>query len=475
MRLFVLIASLLIAGSSQAQEYARPTVDVPKQWSQPLPASSSHDLDILRDWWRTFNDSSLTSLVGWAIESNLDLKTALSRVAEARAARGIAGSALKPSFGTSEGYTRVRGGIAQGLTSITSSGSGPSRSSLITPTDTEVYQIGFDSSWELDLAGGLRKSVKAANADLRAAEYAQKDVRVSVSAEVGRNYMLLRGAQRRLAILRENIALQEDTVRLTEARRNAGLSPELDLIRAHALLGETQAEAPPIEAEIDRAAHALAVLVGHSPGDLPRDLILEKPLPDFPKSLVTVAPAEVLLQRPDLRRSAAEIAAAAARVGVARADLYPRLTLAGLIGRQATDPSGLTLGIGNFFSLGPVVRLPLFTGGRIRSNIAVQDARWQQANLRYEASVLNALAEVEDALGDLQREEMRKDQLRSAEAQNREAVSLTRELYSKGLGDYLAVLDAQRELLATETQLAQSETGVLLDLIRLYKSMGGGW
>jgi outer membrane protein, multidrug efflux system len=269
MRAFIILASLLVAAAPvQAQKYQRPRVDVPAEWSQGLPASGPADIESLRDWWRTFNDSTLTSLVGSAIESNLDLKTAVARIKEARAARGVAGSALKPSIGTSEGYTRVRGGIAQGLTPRGAS-AGTARSSLITPFETNVFQIGFDSSWELDLAGGLRQSVKVADADIRTAEESENDIRVWVSAEVGRNYMALRGAQRRLAIVKENISIQEDSVRLTEARRNAGLAPELDLIRANAQLRETRAGAPPLEAEIDRAIHALAVLAGTAPENLP--------------------------------------------------------------------------------------------------------------------------------------------------------------------------------------------------------------
>ena len=162
-------------------------------------------------------------------------------------------------------------------------------------------------------------------------------------------------------------------------------------------------------------------------------------------------------------------------MGAARSDLYPKLTLAGLVGRQATEASNFGLGIGNFFSLGPALRLPIFTGGRIRSNIAVQDARLRQAQTGYESAVLRALADVENALSATRREKERLEHLLAAEGQNRDAVSLTRELYSKGLGDYLAVLDAQRQSLATQQELAQSQTAVLLDMVALYKALGGGW
>ncbi len=414
--------------------------------------------DDLRTWWESFHDPVLASLVSRALDSNLDLKTAASRVDEARAARGVAKSALGPSLGASAGYTRVRGGIAQGLR---------------TPYDTEIFQGAADSSWEVDLFGGLRKGVNAATADLAAAEAARAGVRIAVAAEIAGNYMSLRGTQQRLVIVQENIALQRDSLALTESRRNAGLAPALDVIRAEAQLRQTEAEAPPLEAETDRAIHALAILSGKRPTALVQELAPAAPLPGLPA--LQEIPADLLRRRPDLLRAEAEVNAEAARTGAARAERYPKLVITGLIGRQATDAPALTLGASNFFSVGPAIRLPIFTSGRIRSNIKVHEARWDQAMTSYESAVLKALAEVEDALSLLHREKTRHEDLRAAEGRSREAVSLTRELYSKGLGDYLAVLDAQREFLAIQQQRLQSETSAALDAVTLYKSLGGGW
>jgi NodT family efflux transporter outer membrane factor (OMF) lipoprotein len=310
---------------------------------------------------------------------------------------------------------------------------------------------------------------------LKAAREAQNAARVTLVAEVGRNYMTLRGAQRRLAIVLENISLQQDSLKLTEARRNAGLAPELDVIRAAAQLSQTRADAPSTQLEIEQSIHGLSVLLGRPPEELVSELLPERPLPSTPGVVPIGLPADLISRRPDLRRADAEITAAEARLGVARSELYPRLTLAGLVGRQSNDITHFGLGVGNFFSVGPALRLPLFTGGRIRSNIAVQDARLEETEIAYQQTVLSALAEVENALSASAREKEREDQLRAAEGQNRDAVSLTRELYSKGLGDYLAVLDAQRELLSTQQQLAQSQTALLLDTIALYKALGGGW
>jgi NodT family efflux transporter outer membrane factor (OMF) lipoprotein len=476
MRITILLLASALAVFAADPKSGKPHVAVPEQWGQALPADQTTDSPILRTWWQSFHDPLLASLVERALESNLDLKLALARVAESRAARGLATSALLPLVGASGGFTRLRGGLAQGLSRAgVLPGAPQSRASLISPFETNIFQAGFDSSWELDLFGGLRKAVNAADADLLAAKEAHSDVRVTLAAEIGRNYMTLRGAQRRLAIVLENVALQSDSLSLTEARRNAGLAPELDVVRAAAQLRETRADAPVLEAEIDQFVHALSVLLSRPPEELVSELYPDARLPSIPTSLPVGVPADLLRRRPDLRRAEAEIAAAEARAGSARSDLYPKLTMTGVVGRQASEASNFGLGIGNFFSMGPVLRLPIFTGGRIRSNIKVQDARLDQSQVALENAVLQALADVENALSAARREKERAEQLRAAEDQNRDAVGLTRELYSKGLGDYLAVLDAQRQLLTTQQQLALSETAVLLDFVALYKALGGGW
>jgi NodT family efflux transporter outer membrane factor (OMF) lipoprotein len=476
MKTMTLLLASSLALFAVGPKSGKPQVPVPEQWSPGLPAGQASDLSVLRTWWESFHDLLLTSLIDRALESNLDLKLALARVAESRAARGLAKSDLLPSVNFFAGVTHLRGGIAQGLSRVgVLPGTSQSRASLISPFETNIFQAGFDSSWELDLFGGLRKAVNAADADLLAVKEGQNDVRVTLAAEIGRNYMTLRGAQRRLAIVSENVALQSESLALTESRHIAGLAPALDAVRAAAQLSETRADAPLLEAEIDRSVHALSVLLGRSPADLVSELRPDSPLPAAPTSLPVGVPADLLRRRPDLRRAEAEIAAAAARVGAAQSDFYPKLTLTSLVGRQATEASNFGLGIGNFFSLGPALRLPIFTGGRIRSNIKVQDARLDQVQVAYENTVLQALADVENALSAARRDKERVEQLRAAEGQNRDAAGLTRELYSKGLGDYLAVIDAQRQLLAAQQQLAQSETSVLLDFVALYKALGGGW
>ena len=233
-----------------------------RQWSEPPAHGIVVESPAVRQWWKTFRDSTLEELVERAVEANLDLRTAAARVTEARAARGVSASALLPSIGTTDGYTRVRGGIAQGLnrTGVVS-GSPASRSSLLAPFETSIFQTGFDASWELDFFGGARRAVEAATADVRAAEEGRRDAQVTVLAEIGRNYLEARGIQKRLGVTRSNIETQRQTLDLTRVRYEAGLATDLDVARAAAQLATTQAAIPSLESGLARAIHRLGVLL----------------------------------------------------------------------------------------------------------------------------------------------------------------------------------------------------------------------
>jgi len=456
---YVLVVLLLLSGCAVKSKVQTSTSRVPTRWSEPASHGVAVDSRAVSEWWKTFQDSTLDSLIDRAVPANLDLRIAAERVTEARAARGVSKSALLPSVGTSGSYTRFRGGIAQGRA----------------PFETSIFQVGFDASWELDFFGGLRHGVDAATADLRAAEESRRDVQVTVLAELGRNYLEVRGLQKRLQIARSNIETQQQTLDLTRVRYKAGLATDLDVARAAAQLATTQAAIPSLEESLAIGTHRLGVLLGEEPGALRAELEKEAPLPSVPSSIPIGLPSDLLLRRPDVRQADAEVAAATARVGVARSDLFPKFTLTGLMGRQATSVGGLTLGVGNFFSFGPGVRLPIFTGGRIRSNIAVQDARLQQAATQYENVVLKSLEDVENALVAYSREQERRAKLQQAVDESRRAVELANELYLRGLGDFLSVLEAQKTRFELEDELTQSETSVVVNLVALYKSVGGGW
>ena len=262
---------------------------------------------------------------------------------------------------------------------------------------------------------------------------------------------------------------------MTQARAKAGLATDLDVERATAQLETTRSIVPTLQSGIQGAIHRLSVLLGQDPGSLAAELSSSAPVPVTPPEVPVGLRSDLLQRRPDLRQAEAEIASATAHMAEAKAEWFPRFTLFGTAGRQASQLHDITLGVGNYFSAGPSISVPIFTGGRIRSNIRVQDARLQQSLIRYRSAVLSALEETENALVNYSNEESRHERLESAVRANEEAVKLSRERYQAGLTDFLAVLDAQREMYANEDLFAQSRTAQTLDLIALYKALGGGW
>jgi multidrug efflux system outer membrane protein len=463
--LLVLVLSVSaypLAGQSKKQKVRKqPRVEVPETWTTSPAEGVSTQAAQLKDWWKDFHDAQLDALVEQALTANTDLKIADARVNEVRAMRGVADSARYPTIEQSDVIARRRTVIQT-----------PKSIGVV---EGGLFQIGFDANWELDFFGGVRNSVKAATAEVIAAEESRRDVMVTVIAEVARNYIALRGYQRQLEVARSNISTQRDTRDLTAVRAKAGLATELDVSRAEVQLAFTETVVPELEALIANSAHRIGVLLGKPPGALRSQLQTAEPIPATPPEVPIGLPSELLRRRPDIRRAEAEIGAQTARLGVARSELYPKFQLTGLLGRTATTPGGLTLGLGNFFSIGPSIRLPIFNAGRIKSNIKAQDARLDQAILLYEDTLRRSLEEVENSLTSYEREREQRAQLEKAVASNRRSVELSRELYVAGLSDFLSVLEAQKALYASENQLAQSEAAVAINLVAVYKALGGGW
>ena len=456
-----LALTFLFSGCSLGPHYQRPAVSVAHDWSAPEKRGIETTVAVA-EWWSTFNDPQLDELVKRAVQNNLDLQLATARITEARAASGIARSGLFPSVDAGASATR-------------------NRQRVIAPGG-ELRQVEFnnfeghlDASWELDVFGRIRSGVKAATADTVAAEESRHAVLVSLLGELGRSYANLRGLQLRLVVAEKNISTQQETLEVTQARSKAGLATDLDVERALAQLEATRSGVPSLQSGIQGEIHRLSVLLGEDPSALVGELSASAPVPVTPPEVPVGLRTELLERRPDLRESEAEIVAATARVGEAKAEYFPRFVLLGTAGRQAAQLHDLTLGVGNFFSAGPAISVPIFTGGRIRSNIRVQDARLQQSVLRYRSAVLSALEETENALVNYSNEQSRRERLEDAVRANEEAVTLSNDRYRAGLTDFLSVLDAQRELYANEDLLAQSRTAQTLDLIALYKALGGGW
>jgi NodT family efflux transporter outer membrane factor (OMF) lipoprotein len=465
-----------IAGCLVGPHYKQPEENVPEHFSEQ-PATQS--IDVAR-WWTTFNDPTLNNLIDRAVASNLDLRLATARVREARAQRGVVGADLWPDVNVGASYTRSR--TSENAFDFkrgngASAGSPDFANFALPGEEHDLYQAGFDANWEIDVFGHVRRSIEAANADIAATEEGRRDTLVTLLAEVARNYVELRGFQRRLEIARENLKVQQDTLDLTNARFQGQLISELDVSRAEAQVATTAAQIPSLEAQRNAAAHRLGVLLGEQPGALLNELLAptDIAIPSGPADVPAGLPSDLLRRRPDVRRAERELAAATARIGVATAELFPRFSLTGSLGLQSEDFRDLADSGSRYFSVGPSVSWPIFDAGRIRSNIQVQNARQERALVLYEQSVLSALEDVENALVNYSKEHQRRISLTRAVEANRKAVDMSKMLYDRGLTDFLDVLDAQRALFVSEDALVQSDRTISTDLVALYKALGGGW
>jgi len=463
-------ASLVVAtyGCAVGPNYHPPAPAVPVHWSEALPKPPPPTRAQVQ-WWKTFNDPQLDSLVERAARANLGVRLAEARVREARAWRRIAAAPLWPSLDASGSYTRLW--QDEDLFGPLSAGGQPV---LLGQQPQNLFQAGFDASWELDVFGGTRRSIEAARADFEAAHYQREDVLRTLLAEVARNYIELRGFQKQLDVARSNLAAQRDTLQLTRARYEGGLASDLDVARAEAQVEATQSQIPALETSYKEAVHRLSVLLDEPPGALSAELAAPAPIPAAPLELPADLPSDVLRQRPDLRRAERQLAAATARVGVATADLYPKFDLVGAAGLESLSASDFFTSGSKLWSIGPSISWPIFHGGQIIATIEVRDAQEQQALISYRQAILNALEEVENALVAYTRERNRYEALTEAVGSNQRAVTLATQLYTSGLSDFLNVLDAQRNLFQTESEQSRSEAATAVDFVALYKALGGG-
>ena len=464
--LFIMTIVFILTGcAAVGPNYAMPETIVSATWHSQLEgglASEEMNPQILASWWTTLNDSQLSSLIERSVAGNLDLKKAQSRVLEARARRGIAKADMFPTldFSGSDTWTRSSKEAGTGKT-------------------TELYSASFDSGWEIDIFGGVRRSVEAAEADLQANQEDLHDVLVSLLGEVALNYIEVRTFQARLAAVKENIDAQNETYQLTLWRCQAGLSDELAVQQARYNLESTRSQIPTLHTGLGEAMNRIAVLLGVQPGEVHEELEKSEPIPVPSPEIAVGVPAEMIRRRPDVRLAERELAAQTARVGVATADLYPMFSLNGSIGVEALSFNKLASNLSSsdswVLSGGPRIGWAIFDAGAIRQNIKVQSALQEQALIQYESAILGAMEEVENALVSYADEQSRMDNLSEATQAAKTAVELAQNKYQAGLTDFSNVLEAQRSLLSFQNQLAQSSGTVTSNLVRLYKALGGGW
>jgi NodT family efflux transporter outer membrane factor (OMF) lipoprotein len=417
-------------------------------------------------WWRSLNDPLLDQLVARAAAANLDVRQAAARIRAARAQFAVASGGQYPQANVAGGYTRQR----------FSQNAAPFNAFDVPnfPWEFNLYQLGFDASWELDVFGGTRRALQAANADIAARIEERRGLLVSIAAEVARNYILLRGCQLEQQLAQNNLQLQRESLELTREQMNKGVGTQLDVSRAQAQVAATEAAIPVLERNAWQAIHRIALLSNES---VERLAILQetRPIPPVPEAVAVGVPAELLRRRPDIRQAERRLAAATARTGEAQAALYPRFSLTGFFNLQSESIDDLFTWRSRAFSIAPTVRWPIFDAGTLRAAVQVRTAGQEEALAGYEATVRQAVTEVRDGLVAFTTERRRRASLAQAVTADREALNLAQQLYRQGLTDFLTVLDAERELFAAQDALARSETDQATALIGLYKALGGGW
>ncbi len=457
--------NLLLAGCMVGPDYRRPETNLPASWSGTAVDITATEKVDMAQWWSAFNDPLLSNLIEQAKTGNRDLYQAQARLHEARARRGLADANLLPTssmeLSASQTGSSKQAGFRAGSTGI--------------GMTNELYSHGIDASWEVDVFGKLRRNIESAEAGEQAAQEDLRDVLVSLCAEVALNYVELRSYQTRLGITEANLLSQTETHGITRWRRMAGLTTQLDEDQAKLTMENTRADLPNLRSSIEQSKHSLALLLGRQPADLKTQLTASAPIPSATGQVVLGIPADMLRQRPDVRRAERQLAAQTAQIGVAEAARYPDFTLSGSIGLESLAYANLYTASAKAFQMAAKAALVLLDGGRISANVDIQNALTEQALGLYQATLLTALSDVENALTAYAGEVKRRDSLKSAAAAGISALELAQIQYTSGISDFQRVLEAQRSLLSAQLQLAISEAEVASNVIGLYKALGGGW
>ena len=461
------LCALSLASCAVGPDFAKPVTGLhglaltSRQDDASVPTTS--DAEVPSQWWMLFNDVVLTDLELRAQGRNLDLQMASERIEQSRAQLGIASAELLPSVGAAANYTRE---------ALSKHGKFAALGAPARPSD--FWQLGFDASWEIDLWGRARRAREGAAASLEATLYDREAMRVALSAEVARTYLELRGTQAQLDIAQQNLAVAQRLVGLAESRERNGIATRFETSSALAQLGMIKSTLPELTQHRNALMNALALLLGDEPRALDTEL-RTMPLPSLPASVPVGISSELAHRRPDILRAEAQLHAAVASIGVAKADFYPRVGLRARVGVEAFEIGDLASWDSRFFSVGPTVYLPIFQGGRLVQRLALSEARQREAALAYRQTVLRAWHEVDNALDALAARQRQYAELLASHEQNTQALHVAERGYQEGAADYISVLTAQRNVFASQTSLNASATNATLALVHLYKSLGGGW
>jgi NodT family efflux transporter outer membrane factor (OMF) lipoprotein len=474
-RLAAIGCSALMAGCAVGPNFVQPDPHLPEVSFSGDKGQAVADARLPAPtdpiWWKVFRDPVLTGLEQRVAAANLDVRTATLRLAESRFQRGVAAAAELPSFNGDAKYTREQYS-QNGIVSLLSPLLGPS-SAGIGPLNE--YYSGFDASWELDLWGRIRRQVESADAQVVQAADQRRDALVSSLAELARDYMQLRGVQTQIRIANDNLKVDRDILGLAQERQQRGVQNGLDVENAAAQVEAVRAQIPQLQQQESEYINALSLLLDQPPGTLKSELGLPMPVRTGPPRIPLGIPSELARRRPDIRAAEDSLHSATANIGVAVGDFYPKVQLNGTVGFDSLDIKNLYNASSLQYMVGPSVTLPIFEGGRLRSTLKLREAQQQEAAITYRKTVLQAWHDVVNALVAHRLEQNRRARLRSEAEHARAALELARARYNDGLTEFLNVLDAERSLLQAEQEYATSTTNVSLDLVQLFKALGGGW
>ncbi len=467
---FLNLVKLLLLGASLTScvvgpDYVPPQIDVPKQWTE---ARTNADVRQLETWWQTFQDPLLNQLIKQAINENLDLKLAANRIRSSRLQYDATIAEALPSLNSHSSVNRRFNNSSNNGGASSTGGFGVGKQII------NIFQLGFDAAWEVDLFGGALRALEASAGNTEIEEENQHDSLVSLLSEVARYYIQLRANQQMQRVTLDNLRSQEETLNLVRVRQRAGLVSTADIAQTQAQLATIRAGLPLYETAIKQAIHALAVLLGQTTDKLPASLYARATIPTSNYAGLAILPTELLRRRPDIRRAERKLMVSNADIGFAMSELYPKVSLSAFLGLQNIRITDFTP-LGKSMSVAASLTLPIFNWGRIQTNIHIKEALNEQAFITYQATVLNAFKEVEDALIAHQQERQRALALAQVIQARQLVFQLARERYRKGLSSYLDVLEAQRAIYLAQREQLDGQAKQSLQLVALCKALGGGW
>ena len=459
---WLLMALSVLPGCPVGPTYELPKTDSGKAFSNQY--QDEYDIKpVDAQWWKQFHDPQLTQLIQLAVKNNFDLKAAEANLRQSRALFLDAGLNLLPHVNAHGNYTAIRRSF-----------DAMNRRNFV-PRDLNLYTLGFDSWWELDIWGRIRRNVQATEAQIESAEADRRYLTLSVISELARNYFELRGHQNQMAVEQRNAANQKSTWDLTLARQEAGIGTDFDTQRAKAQYDTTLALIPPMDSLIHEDIHRISVLTGQIPSALLKTLLVPAPIPLAPAVIHLSKPADLLRRRPDIRAVERNLASATARVGVAIADLFPRVTFVGSFNLESNSLTGLATPGTGAYNIGPRITWPAFELGQVYARIKAAEAQADVMLAEYQQVVLNALEETENALVVYDRLRDRQALLKTAAEASTRAFEVANVRFEEGVMDFLNLLDTERRLLLDQREYAQSQTATAASLISIYKALGGGW